>query len=159
MPEGLQEAFIQLHNPLCEAALLKAQQAALAFAYEVSQLVHDVRKDIKGLGPIRAVGVHGQTILHRPELGISLQLNAPTVIAEQTGLVVVSDFRTADLAAQGQGAPLVPLFHQAIAQGETSCDLAVLNLGGIANLTLLTREQGTHARTRISGFDTGPANI
>ncbi|MDA0249105.1 MAG: anhydro-N-acetylmuramic acid kinase, partial [Proteobacteria bacterium] len=69
MPEGLQEAFIQLHNPLCEAALLKAQQAALAFAYEVSQLVHDVRKDIKGLGPIRAVGVHGQTILHRPELG------------------------------------------------------------------------------------------
>ena len=100
MPEGLQEAFIQLHNPLCEAALLKAQQAALAFAYEVSQLVHDVRKDIKGLGPIRAVGVHGQTILHRPELGISLQLNAPAVIAEQTGLVVVSDFRTADLAAE-----------------------------------------------------------
>lgn len=159
MPEGLQEAFIQLHNPLCEAALLKAQQAALAFAYEVSQLVHDVRKDIKGLGPIRAVGVHGQTILHRPELGISLQLNAPAVIAEQTGLVVVSDFRTADLAAQGQGAPLVPLFHQAIAQGETSCDLAVLNLGGIANLTLMTREQGTHARPRIRGFDTGPANM
>ncbi|MDA0877078.1 MAG: anhydro-N-acetylmuramic acid kinase, partial [Proteobacteria bacterium] len=82
MPEGLQEAFLQLHNPLCEAALLKAQQAALAFAYEVSQLVHDVKKDTESLGLIRAVGVHGQTILHRPELGISLQLNAPAVIAE-----------------------------------------------------------------------------
>lgn len=159
MPEGLRETFLQLHDPLCEAALLKAQQAGLAFAGEVSQLVHVVKKDTKSLGPIQAVGVHGQTILHRPELGISLQLNAPAVIAEQTGLVVVCDFRTADLAAQGQGAPLVPLFHQAIAQGEESGELAVLNLGGIANLTLLTRERGAHAGTRIRGFDTGPANM
>ncbi|MGA1028755.1 MAG: anhydro-N-acetylmuramic acid kinase [Burkholderiaceae bacterium] len=159
MPEGLRETFLQLHDPLCQAALLKAQEACLAFAEEVSQLVRAVKKDTHRLGPIQALGVHGQTILHRPELGISLQLNAPAAIAERTGLVVVSDFRTADLAAKGQGAPLVPVFHEAMTGNEEADALAVLNLGGIANLTLITRERGAHARTQMLGFDTGPANM
>lgn len=159
MPESLQETFLKLHDPLCPAALLKAQEAAVAFAVEVSQLILCVKNETNPLGPIQAVGVHGQTILHQPEHGLSLQLNAPAVIAEQTGLRVVSDFRTADLAAGGQGAPLVPIFHEAITRGEEATRLAVLNLGGIANLTLLDRKTAAGERTQIRGFDTGPANM
>lgn len=158
MPTRLRETFLQLHDPHCQSALLKAQEASLAFATEVSQLVAMVQNDRSAQGPIQAIGVHGQTLLHQPELGISLQLNAPAFIAEQTGLVVVSDFRSADLAAKGQGAPLVPIFHKAITEDEKGKTIAVLNLGGIANLSLIDRDS-TGEVSRLRGFDTGPANM
>lgn len=95
---------------------------------------------------IVAIGVHGQTVRHRPHLGFSLQLIDPNVLSEQTGICVVSDFRRRDMAVGGQGAPLVPAFHKAIAQHGV-----VLNLGGIANITVLGNP--------IIGYDTGVANL
>lgn len=103
---------------------------------------------------IKAIGSHGQTIRHRPEHGFSLQIGDPNIISEITQLPVVSDFRRRDLAAGGQGAPLVPAFHQALFQHE-SIHRVILNLGGIANVSMLPagNPQGVY------GFDTGPANI
>ncbi len=103
-----------------------------------------------GLKPdqITAIGSHGQTVRHRPNANapFTLQLGCPHVIAERTGIKVVADFRRRDVAAGGQGAPLVPAFHAAIFP--PGC--AVLNLGGIANVTILLDS--------VLGFDTGPAN-
>jgi len=98
-----------------------------------------------------AIGCHGQTVRHRPDLGYTIQLGNAALLAELTALRVVADFRSRDVAAGGQGAPLVPAFHAAVfaRHGE---DRAVLNLGGIANLTLLSREG------RVTGFDSGPGN-
>lgn len=98
---------------------------------------------------IRAIGAHGQTVRHAPESGYTLQINAPARLAEHTGIAVVADFRSRDVAAGGQGAPLVPAFHAA----RFGCGMGqiVLNLGGIANVTLLDEP--------VQGFDTGPANM
>jgi anhydro-N-acetylmuramic acid kinase len=98
-----------------------------------------------------AIGCHGQTIRHRPELGYSVQLNNPARLAELTGIDVVSDFRSRDLAAGGQGAPLVPLFHDGVFRAPDEARV-VVNIGGIANLTVL--EPGRPAW----GFDCGPGN-
>jgi anhydro-N-acetylmuramic acid kinase len=97
------------------------------------------------------IGAHGQTVRHRPELGYTLQLLNPSLLAEATGIDVVADLRSRDVAAGGQGAPLVPAFHRAVF-GRSDQDIAVLNLGGIGNLSLL------HADGRTLGFDTGPGN-
>ena len=99
-----------------------------------------------------AIGSHGQTVRHRvgTRHPFSLQIGDASVIAERTGLVTVADFRRADVAAGGQGAPLAPAFHHVVFAGQAPC--AVLNLGGIANLSLLDRDGG------IRGFDSGPAN-
>ncbi|KAB1851774.1 anhydro-N-acetylmuramic acid kinase [Acinetobacter tandoii] len=103
---------------------------------------------------IKAIGSHGQTIRHRPEHGFTLQIGDPNIITEMTQIPVVSDFRRRDMAAGGQGAPLVPAFHQALFQHE-SIHRVILNLGGIANVSLLP----AGAPEQVSGFDTGPANI
>ena len=107
---------------------------------------------------VRAVGSHGQTVRHRPGefdgTGYTLQLNQPALLAERCGIDVVSDFRSRDVAAGGQGAPLVPDFH-AMAFGGQPAATAVLNLGGMANLTLLPAA-GDPAPVR--GFDCGPGN-
>lgn len=103
---------------------------------------------------IHAIGSHGQTIRHRPEASFSLQIGDPNLIAEITGLPVVADFRRRDMAAGGQGAPLVPAFHQAIFQNQT-CNRIILNLGGMANISVLAAGQPE----KIFGYDTGPANI
>ncbi len=100
---------------------------------------------------VRAVGCHGQTIRHRPDQGFTVQIGNPSLLAERTGIAVVADFRSRDMAAGGQGAPLVPAFH-AVAFGGPSEDRAVVNIGGIANITLLPRNG------RVLGFDTGPGN-
>ena len=102
---------------------------------------------------IAAIGSHGQTLRHRAqgEIPFTLQLGDPSTIAERCGVRVVADFRRRDVAAGGQGAPLMPAFHLAML-GSTDEDRAVLNLGGIANLSLLARDGS------LRGFDTGPAN-
>ena len=99
-----------------------------------------------------ALGCHGQTVRHAPQHGYSVQLNSPARIAERTGIDVIADFRSRDLAAGGQGAPLVPAFHQAVF-GDDHDARVIVNIGGIANLTRLTPGQP------VIGFDTGPGNM
>lgn len=103
-------------------------------------------------GPIAALAVHGQTTRHRPELGYTRQTNNPALLAELTGLDVIADFRSRDVAAGGQGAPLVPAFHQA-QFGKAGQTRVVVNIGGIGNISVL------HADGSTGGFDTGPGNV
>ena len=101
---------------------------------------------------IVAIGCHGQTVRHRPDLGFTIQLNDPARLAELTGVDVVADFRRRDMAAGGQGAPLVPAFHEAVFRdGRKS--RAVVNIGGISNVTWLPAARAT------VGFDCGPGNV
>lgn len=104
---------------------------------------------------ILAIGCHGQTVRHRPQLGFSLQLVDANIIAERTGISVVTDFRRRDMAVGGQGAPLVPAFHQAYF-GNAPNTRILLNLGGIANITYLPAADSTQP---VIGYDTGPANL
>jgi anhydro-N-acetylmuramic acid kinase len=106
----------------------------------------------KSAAEIRAIGAHGQTIRHRPEAGFSAQLNAPGRLAEATGIDVVADFRNRDIAAGGQGAPLVPAFHAAAFASSTP--RVVVNIGGISNITFLSADNGA-----TLGFDCGPGNV
>ncbi len=102
---------------------------------------------------VTAIGSHGQTLRHRPDLGVPFtwQIGDPNVLAEMTGVSVVADFRRRDVAAGGQGAPLLPVFHDQVFRSDEE-DRVIANLGGIANITILT--QGSS----VTGFDTGPAN-
>ena len=100
---------------------------------------------------IGVIGYHGQTVAHRPDRGWTWQIGDGAVIAAATGITTVADFRSADVAAGGQGAPLLPVYHAALAAGLEK-PLAVLNLGGVANLTWIDAHDGMIA------FDTGPAN-
>ena len=112
--------------------------------------------DVADIGrkDVAAVGIHGQTIRHRPEQGWTLQLNNPALVAELSGLDVISDFRSRDIAAGGEGAPLVPAFHRPVFMGEVA--RSVVNIGGIANVTFLPPRRGYG---KIIGFDCGPGNI
>ncbi|WP_368211659.1 anhydro-N-acetylmuramic acid kinase [Aeromonas sp. s10] len=106
---------------------------------------------------IRAIGSHGQTIRHRPQLGFTLQIGNAALLAALTGIDVVADFRTMDMALGGQGAPLVPAFHQALFARPGALRV-VLNLGGIANISVLPGQTDGGAGSGVYGFDTGPAN-
>ena len=99
----------------------------------------------------RAIGSHGQTVRHRPEAGFTVQLGSGAIIAQMTDIPTVTDFRSMDIALGGQGAPLVPAFHNAVFRS-TAEDRVIVNIGGIANLTLLKSGLDT------IGFDTGPGN-
>jgi anhydro-N-acetylmuramic acid kinase len=101
---------------------------------------------------VSAIGCHGQTIRHQPGTGYTVQLNNPALLAELTGIAVVADFRSRDIAAGGQGAPLVPAFHAA-AFGDPGRHRVILNIGGIANLTDLAPGRP------VRGFDCGPGNL
>lgn len=105
---------------------------------------------------IIAIGSHGQTVRHQPrqpgKTAFSLQIGDPNTIAENTGITTVADFRRRDIAAGGEGAPLVPAFHQAIFSNQEN-DRLILNIGGMANISILD-EQSPYA-----GFDTGPGNV
>lgn len=101
---------------------------------------------------VRAIGSHGQTIRHRPELGFTLQIGNGHLLAALTGIDVIADFRRMDMAFGGQGAPLVPAFHQACFASPTQ-PRVVLNIGGIANISVLPGAADT-----VYGFDTGPGN-
>ncbi|MGO4550807.1 anhydro-N-acetylmuramic acid kinase [Lysobacter sp. 2RAF19] len=125
-------------------------QVAQAFADAALRLIEAARLTP---GDVRSIGSHGQTIRHRPAAAhpFTWQIGDGNVIAERTGIDTVADFRRRDLAAGGQGAPLVPAFHAALLHDANEAR-AVLNLGGIANFTLLP------AKGEVRGFDTGPAN-
>jgi len=123
---------------------------ALEFAQAAEQLLRATQVPASA---VRAIGSHGQTVLHRPqgEAPFTLQIGDPNIIAERLGIDVVADFRRRDLAAGGEGAPLMPAFHAA-AFGSIGETRAVVNIGGIANVTLLA------ADASVIGFDTGPGN-
>jgi anhydro-N-acetylmuramic acid kinase len=123
-----------------------------SFANATNQLLEKVGVDAH---EIRAIGSHGQTIRHRPgaDQPFSLQIGSAEVIKQQTGISVVSDFRTADIEAGGQGAPLAPAFHADVFSSQRE-KRAILNIGGIANLTLLPADKNSP----VTGFDTGPGN-
>ena len=103
---------------------------------------------------ITAIGSHGQTVRHMPEQGFTLQLDNPSLLAELTSITVVADFRRRDLAAGGQGAPLVPAFHHSVF-GNAQEDRVVVNVGGISNITILPADP----EEKVLGFDTGPGNL
>lgn len=155
-PADFRQELLALNSP-GPNELHRAALAAHTLVEVYAEVVAELQAHVQQLdaGPIRAIGAHGQTVRHRPQefggSGYTLQLNNPALLAELTGLDVVADFRTADLAAGGQGAPLVPAFHAAL-WAERGRSLAVLNIGGISNLTLLP------AQGPVRGFDCGPGN-
>ncbi len=151
-PENLKAILLALH----EASGDELHRAALA-GIELSRLyAQAVRRLLEKHGvpaqTVSAIGCHGQTVRHRPRSGYSLQLGNPARLAERTGITVVADFRTRDIAAGGQGAPLVPAFHAAVFR-DSRRHRVIANLGGIANLTDLPR------KGPVTGFDTGPGNV
>jgi len=152
MPASLRAEFLALNHPgpnELERASLAGVQLAGLYAATVQQLLDRARMDAR---QVNAIGAHGQTVRHDPESGYTIQINAPAHLAERSGIAVIADFRSRDIAAGGQGAPLVPAFHRALfAKPHTR--RAVVNLGGIANVTLLSPQGG------LTGFDTGPANV
>ncbi len=125
-------------------------QIGEAFAAAANGLLRQAGVDAS---TVAAIGSHGQTVRHRPDGAhpFTLQIGDPSVIAEHTGIATVADFRRADVAAGGQGAPLLPALHAAVF-AHASISRAVLNLGGIGNLTILAPGED------VLGFDTGPAN-
>jgi anhydro-N-acetylmuramic acid kinase len=102
---------------------------------------------------VKAIGSHGQTIRHRPDLPLpfTLQIGDPATLVESTGITVVADFRRRDVAAGGQGAPLLPVFHDQVFRSDAE-PRVIVNLGGIGNVTVLSRGAA------VTGFDTGPGN-
>lgn len=161
MPEALRAALLALQTP-GPNELHRAQQAGVALARVYAEVVQVLlTRSALPASAIAAIGAHGQTVRHLPpghpalgadEAPYTLQLLAPAWLAERTGIAVVADLRSRDIAAGGQGAPLVPAFHRA-AFGTPGQAVAVVNIGGIANATLL-RADGT-----VTGFDTGPGNV
>lgn len=149
-PAELRAELLDLQQPVPNE-LARAAAAANALADLYAEAIGAALADA-GLSPsdVVAAGVHGQTIRHRPEDGWTFQLNNAARVAERAHVTVVADFRSRDVAAGGQGAPLVPAFHAALFGG--AAHRVVVNLGGIANVTDL-------APTAVRGFDTGPGNV
>ncbi len=130
-------------------------QADIALGKIFSGAVTELLTSAKVSGAeVHAIGSHGQTIRHRPDIGFTLQIGDPNIIAEQTGITTIADFRRRDMAVGGQGAPLVPAFHASIFSDEQT-SRGILNIGGMANVTLLPAT----GNNTTSGFDTGPGNI
>jgi len=130
---------------------IAAQHLGRTYALAISELLHRCSVESE---QVRAAGIHGQTVRHQPEAGYTIQINAPATVAELTGIDVIADFRSRDVAAGGQGAPLVPGFHAAVFRAPFA--RAVVNIGGIANLTGLPAMASDAA---IIGFDCGPGNV
>lgn len=151
-PDALRAEFLALNQTGGHDELARAALAANALA-DMYALAVQATLDQTNLPPasIAAIGAHGQTVRHQPAQGFTIQLNAPARLAERTGISVIADFRSRDVAAGGQGAPLVPMFHAGVFSSDQP--RVVLNLGGIANITILRPE------TNPIGFDTGPANV
>jgi len=149
-PDSLRAQLLALHTPQADEIHLSAcaaNELARRYAEAVSPLL-----DGLATGGVRAIGCHGQTLRHRPADGYTLQIGNAALLAELTGITVVADFRSRDIAAGGQGAPLVPAFH-AHALRHPGIHRVIANIGGIANVTDLPQD-GT-----VRGWDTGPGNM
>jgi anhydro-N-acetylmuramic acid kinase len=133
-------------------AAVAANALVDCYAAAVTALLRDTGV---GAGEVAAIGAHGQTVRHRPAEGYTWQINNPARLAEVTGIAVVADFRSRDVAAGGQGAPLVPAFHAALFQ-DPRRHRVVVNIGGIANITNLP--PGSPG-VGVTGWDTGPGNV
>jgi anhydro-N-acetylmuramic acid kinase len=152
LPAALKAELLALQSPgnnELDRAANAGNELARLYAAAVSMLLEKAR-----IAPaaIRASGCHGQTIRHRPDAGYTSQIGNPALLAELARISVVADFRSRDIAAGGQGAPLVPAFHAALF-GSDRAHRVIVNIGGIANLTDLP------ARGTVTGFDTGPGNV
>lgn len=151
-PPPLKEALLALHYPAVNElhqAQLIANQLAGDYAAATLALLQNANVSAD---KIRAIGCHGQTIRHRPELGYTIQLGNAALLAELTKIDVVSDFRSRDIAAKGQGAPLVPAFHERVLR-HPHIHRVIVNVGGISNLTDLAPNHPSN------GFDCGPGNL
>ena len=151
-PASLRSELLSLQAPGANEIhreALAANQLAQLYAECVRELLH-----ASGIpaSQVAAIGVHGQTIRHQPADGYTRQINNPALLAELTGIDVIADFRSRDIAAGGQGAPLVPAFHQSVF-GSTAHVRVVVNIGGISNISILTTSG------LATGFDTGPGNV
>lgn len=153
---SLRAELLALNTPGGQDELHRAALAANALVRHYAQVVQQLLQR-SGVAPaqVAAMGAHGQTVRHRPQLfdgtGYTLQLNAPALLAELSGIAVVADLRSRDVAAGGQGAPLVPAFHQGVF-GQAGQTTLVLNIGGISNLSVLGADGA------VQGFDCGPGN-
>lgn len=154
---GLRAELLALNRPEGHDELHRAALAANGLARSYAEVVGELLAST-GMAPgrIAAIGAHGQTVRHRPQMfdgtGYTLQLNSPALLAELCGIAVVADLRSRDVAAGGQGAPLVPAFHQGVF-GRSGQTVLALNIGGIANLSVLDGDGQT-----VLGFDCGPGN-
>ncbi len=151
MPAPLRAELLALQQPGMDE-LARAALATVALTDLYAEVASELLEWAGG-GTVTAIGAHGQTIRHRPELGYTLQLIDGARLAERTGCATVVDMRSADVAAGGQGAPLVPAFH-ALAFASPTRRRAIVNIGGIANVSLLPAGGGS-----VTGFDTGPGNL
>jgi anhydro-N-acetylmuramic acid kinase len=151
LPTMLRDELLALQLP-GKNELARAGSAANMLAELYADAIARALAEAKlTAGDVKAAGVHGQTLRHRPDLGITVQLNNAARVAEKAGMSVVADFRSRDVAAGGQGAPLVPAFHAALFARKDR-HRVIVNIGGIANMTDL-RPGGP-----VLGFDTGPGN-
>ena len=148
LKNALLALHLPAHNELHQAQLI-GNQLATMYAAAVAPLLAQAKSSNQ---EVKAVGCHGQTVRHCPEHGYSVQIGNAALLAELTGITVVSDFRSRDIAAGGQGAPLVPAFHDHVLR-HPDIHRVIVNIGGISNLTNLP----PHAAT--SGFDCGPGNL
>ncbi len=179
--DGIDASLVEFHAQGCTQVASHSHPWAAELQQQLRSIAHPGENEIERLGvldirvaeefahcartllqqagvnpeQVAAIGSHGQTIRHRPDTSppFTLQIGDPNRIAELTGITTVADFRRRDMAAGGQGAPLACAFHQAMFQGEDE-SRAVVNIGGIANITLLPED----SQTPVSGFDTGPGN-
>jgi len=148
---ALRRELLALNSP-GENEIDRAALAGNALAGKYAAAVAAVLATTKTpVAEVRAIGCHGQTVRHRPDRRYTTQIGNAALLAELTGICVVADFRSRDLAAGGQGAPLVPAFHAAVF-AHSAEDRAAVNLGGIANLSFLPRAG------EVIGFDSGPGN-
>lgn len=150
----LRDALLALQGPgpnELHTAAVAAQHLARTYALAIGELLLQAGVEAT---QVRAAGIHGQTVRHQPEAGYTLQLNAPATVAELTGIDVIADFRSRDLAAGGQGAPLVPGFHAAMFRAPYP--RAIVNIGGISNITGLP---AVDSDAPVIGFDCGPGNV
>jgi anhydro-N-acetylmuramic acid kinase len=150
-----------LHDALQEAKSLEDRDARPGILAEAERALTewhaeavDQFLDANGLTPpeIDVIGFHGQTVIHRPERRLTVQLGLGPTLARRTGIPVVYDMRAADVAAGGQGAPLVPVYHRALAARVAERPVAFVNIGGVANTTWIGQEGD------LVAFDTGPGN-
>ena len=157
MPDSIRERILSLMAP-GDNEIERSGRLHVALGELYAQVANEIsaRDPASNAGaPVAVIGCHGQTVRHHPDTTepFTLQLGSGAVIAARTGIATVTDFRSADIAHGGQGAPFAPFFHHHVFSAAGTCR-AIVNLGGIANITILPGREGE----TVTGFDCGPAN-